>query len=282
MKVIAIAVDSGLDIPRALLDQYRIVEIPVHVHWQGRQYRDKVDLDVEEMFAQGRESKDFPTTSQPSPGEFAAVYRQIANKAEAILSWHTASALSGTYASAQAGAKMADKDIEVFDTRSVSMGGGLQAIAAAEILAKGGNIQEAKAAACKVRERVSIRVVLDTLDYVLRGGRISRLEAKVGALLSIKPMLAIQDGVISHAGRTRSRRRSLEQLFKAVTDACASFDGKGFVVALGHACALEEMKEFMSQLLAKLPRTLVIPYRVGVGIGAHGGPGVLGACYYNS
>ena len=277
----AIVVDSGLDIPTALLDQYGIVEIPAHVHWQGRQYRDKVDLDVEEMFAQGRESKDFLTTSQPSPGEFFAAYLRIAEKAGTILSWHTASALSGTYASAQAGAKMTGKDIQVFDTRSVSMGGGLQALAAAEVLAAGGDIQEAKAAACKVRERINIRLVLDTLDYVLKGGRISRLEAKVGSLLSIKPMLAIKDGVISHAGRTRTRRRSLEQLLKAVTDACSSFDGKGFVVALGHACALEEMKEFMSQLLIKLPRTLVIPYRVGVGIGAHGGPGVLGACYYN-
>ncbi|MGI6363083.1 MAG: DegV family protein [Bacillota bacterium] len=279
--MIAIAVDSGLDIPKTLLDQYGIVEIPVHLYWQGRQYRDKVDLDVEEMFAQGRGSKDFPTTSQPSPGEFAAAYRRIAEKAKTILSWHTASTLSGTYASAQAGAKMVGQDIEVFDTRSVSMGGGLQALAAAEILARGGNIREAKAAASKVREKVSIRVILDTLDYVLRGGRISRLEAKVGALLSIKPMLAIQDGVISHAGRTRSRRRSLEQLLKAVTTACASIDGKDFIVALGHACAFEEMKEFMAQLLAILPRAQVIPYRVGVGIGAHGGPGVLGACYYN-
>jgi len=109
MQKIIITVDSGLDIPKVLLEKYDIVEIPVHVNWRGKQYRDKVDLGIEELFAQGRDSKDFPTTSQPSPGEFADVYRYLADKADVILSWHIASVLSGTLASAMAGAKMVDR-----------------------------------------------------------------------------------------------------------------------------------------------------------------------------
>ena len=145
--MIAIAVDSGLDIPKTLLDQYGIVEIPVHLYWQGRQYRDKVDLDVEEMFAQGRGSKDFPTTSQPSPGEFAAAYRRIAEKAKTIR--HTLSTL--TAPSAQAGAKWWARTLR-FDTRSVA---GVACTGRCRNPG-GGNIREAKAAASVRRRSASV------------------------------------------------------------------------------------------------------------------------------
>lgn len=281
MHRVAITVDSGLDLPSALREKYGITQIPVHVNWRGRQYRDKVDLEVDDLFAQGEGSKDFPTTSQPSPGEFAAVFRELAKEAETIVSWHIASALSGTWASAQEGAKMVAKDIHVIDTRSVSMGGGLQALGAAKVLHDGGSLEQALAMGLAIRDKIQVRVVLDTLDYVLRGGRISRLEATVGSLLQIKPMLSIQNGVMSSAGRTRSRKRSLELLLNTVTAACSKPEGRGFVAAVGHACASGDIEYILAHLRRELPLATVIPYQVGIGIGAHGGPGVLGACYYN-
>lgn len=281
MQRALVAVDSGLDIPAELLEQYNIAQIPVHVTWQGRQYRDKLDLELDELFDQGKDNDDFPTTSQPSPGEFADVYRKLTEEADIILSWHISSTLSGTWASARAAANMLSSDIRVIDTRSVSMGGGLQALAAADVLQKGGTAQEALAAGQAAGDRMKIRLVLNTLDYVIRGGRISRLEATIGSLLRIKPMLAIDDGVILTAGRVRSRRASTDLLVNTVARACESADGSGFVAAVGHACAPHDRDSLIDRLLAMLPKAKIIPYQVGVAIGAHGGPGVLGVCFYN-
>lgn len=282
MQRVAVAVDSGLDIPGPLLEEYGIYQIPVHVNWQGKQYRDKVDLQVEALFSLGKGGKGFPTTSQPSPGEFIDFYSSLLEKADVILSWHIASGLSGTWAAAKAGAKMTGGDIRVIDTRSVSMGGGLAALAAASILQQGGDAEEALKTGMDVCQQVQVRVVLDTLDYVLRGGRISRVEATVGSLLNIKPMLAVQDGAITSVGRSRSRKRSLEQLWSTILKGCVSEDGKNFVLAVGHACADSDIKFFISQVQDALPKATVIPYKVGIAIGAHGGPGVLGAAYYNT
>lgn len=279
MQRVVVAADSGLDIPVELLEKYKIVQIPVHVYWRGRQYRDKLDLQLEDMFA--GESKDFPTTSQPAPGEFAKVYTELRESADVILSWHIASALSGTWASAKAGADLSGGDARVLDTCSVSMGGGLQAVAAAEVLCRGGTLEEALAAGLAARDGMKILLVLDTLEYIRRGGRISRLEAALGSLLNIKPMLVVQDGIISSAGRARSRRSSLELLLKSVVAACTHPRGRDFVVAVGHACAEQDAESFTAALLNLLPEAAVIPFHVGVAIGAHGGPGVLGACFYN-
>lgn len=282
MHRVFVTVDSALDIPMSLLEKYNIVQIPVHVSWQGRQYRDKLDLQLEELFEQGRGSNDFPTTSQPSPGEFADAYRKLADKADTILSWHIASDLSGTWASASAAAKMVSGDIRVLDTKSVSMGGGLQALAAARVIEKGGTADQAVAAGLAARDGVRILLVLDTLEYVIRGGRIGRFEAAIGSLLRIKPMLAVENGVIRSAGRARSRRSSLDQLVNSVVSACSSQEGQGFVAAVGHACAEKEAEDVISRLQSLLPKAEIVAYKVGVAIGAHGGPGVLGVCFYNS
>lgn len=282
MHRVFVAVDSALDIPMSLLEKYNIIQIPVHVSWQGRQYRDKLDLQLEELFEQGRGSNDFPTTSQPSPGEFADAYRKLAGRADTILSWHIASDLSGTWASASAAAKMVSGDIRVIDTKSVSMGGGLQALAAAKVIEQGGTADQAVEAGLAARDRVRILLVLDTLEYVIRGGRIGRFEAAIGSLLKIKPMLAVENGVIKSAGRTRSRRSSLDQLVNSVVSACSSQDGQGFVAAVGHACAEKEAEDVISRLQSLLPKAEIVAYKVGVAIGAHGGPGVLGVCFYNS
>lgn len=279
---VAVVVDSALDIPVALLEEYGITQVPVHITWQGQNYRDKIDMDLEELFKLGQGTKDFPKTSQPSPGEFAQVYSELAKDADLILSWHIASKLSGTWAAAQAGADLV-KDlvtVQAIDTASVSMGGGLQALACAKALKFGASAQVAVEAGKKVGERVEIRLILNTLDYVLRGGRVSKLEATIGSLLNIKPMLSIKDGVIDSAGKARSRKRSLDMLLNTVTKA-SNPHGNGLVAAIGHAGAQQELEAISSQLKQILPGIQLIPYQVGVAIGAHGGPGVLGICYYN-
>lgn len=177
MTRVKIVVDSALDIPNAALTEYGVVQVPVLVHWQGKEYKDKVDMAPDQMFKKFAEVPELPTTSQPASGEFARVYKHLLQGADVILSFHIAASLSGTYNSAVAGAEIVKNPaIQVFDTNSVSMGGGLQALTAAKTLAAGGTWQEALASAEKVEERVMIHLVLDTLSNVLKGGR-TRLEA---------------------------------------------------------------------------------------------------------
>lgn len=281
MATTAIVVDSGLDIPTNLLEHYDIVQVPVLVHWQGKQHRDKVDLSLDQLFDGIARGEGFPTTSQPSPGEFLAVYRELAPKYQIVLSFHLGSGFSGTYGSAcSAAAMIPGGNIQVVDTGSVSMGGGLQALAAAEKVAQGADPTQALAAATRTARSMKVKLVLDTLEFVRRGGRINALEAILGSLLNIKPMLQVSDGRIRNVARARSRKRSLEMLRDAVFADCLSGDGDGLRVAVGHARAEDDQQWMLAEISRELPRATLLPYQVGVGIGTHGGPGVLGVCYY--
>lgn len=277
MSKIQVVVDTACDIPAALLEQYGIIQVPVWVHWQGREYRDKLDLELTDLF--GVEAE-LPTTSQPSPGQFAEVFRNMAGKE--VLSLHIAGSLSGTYASAVAGAELTgETTVHTFDTRSISMGAGLQALEAARAIEAGGDARAALTAAGAVRDNMEIILILDTLEWIKKGGRISRLQATLGSLLNIKPMLRVSQGAITAYDKARSRARSLQQLLEAVVAKSRHDLGQGFVAAVGHGGAREEQLWLSARLKERLPLAELLEFQVGIAIGAHGGPGVLGVCFYN-
>ncbi len=284
MAKIAVVVDSGLDIPAQLLEQHKIAQVPVLVHWRGKQYRDKVDLGLEELFDGIAAGEPFPTTSQPSPGEFIEVYEPLLDQMGdegLILSFHLGSSFSGTYASAcSAAAMMPAGSVEVIDTQSLSMGGGWQALAAAKTLQAGGSAVDAISIATEIKKNTGVKLILDTLDFVRRGGRISYLQGLLGSMLNIKPLLEVRDGKLSSGKKTRSRRQSLDMLLDEVVADCRTEDGRGMHLAVGHARAEEDRQWLMEQLTQRLPAARQLPFEVGVGIGTHGGPGVVGVCYY--
>lgn len=280
MSKTAIVIDSGLDIPAQLLEQYNIAQVPVLVYWKGRQHRDKTDLTLEQMFDGIAAGEEFPTTSQPSPGEFLQVFRTLAFNHDTVLSFHLGSGFSGTYSAACSAAAMIPRgNVQVVDTGSISMGGGWQALAAAKVVARGGDAQAAKAAALRVARASRVKLVLDTLEFVRRGGRISTLEALLGSLLNIKPMLEVTEGRLRNVARARSRKRSLAMLFRSLTEDTIG-EGNGLSVAVGHARADADQQWMVNEIKARYPKAAVLSYQVGVGIGTHGGPGVLGICYY--
>lgn len=155
-------------------------------------------------------------------------------------------------------------------------------MAAANALESGGDAVAAIRAAGEVAKTSGVKLILDTLDFVRKGGRISTLQGLLGSLLNIKPLLEVKDGKLSSSKKTRSRRLSLEMLLEEVVADSRTKDGRGMHLAVGHARAEEDKKWLMDQLSQRLPAAQQLPFEVGVGIGTHGGPGVLGICYYQS
>ena len=217
---VRVVTDSVSDLPRDIADDLGITIVPANVHFGTQVFKDGVDLTTDEFFERLFDGPDFPTTSQPSVGEFADAYRRVAEDADAIVSVHVSSKVSGTFNSAVQGAEAADVScsIEVLDTLQASMGVGLVAMAAARVANSGGSVEEVVEVANSGIARSQCVALLDTLEYLQRGGRIGKARALVGTLLKIKPLIAVQDGEVHDFAKERTRRKAVARLERAARD----------------------------------------------------------------
>ncbi len=271
---VRILVDSTADIPQERARNLGIKVVPLTVLFGDQPFLDGVDLDGPAFYRKLVASAVVPTTSTPSPGEFDAAYRQLVQDgATGILSLHLASKLSGTFMAASGAARLVSQEtgvpIEMVDSGSVSAGFGLPAeIVAAEARA-GGSLTELKAHAESLCARVQILAVLDTLEYLQRGGRIGRARALMGTLLSVKPLIGVRDGAVLPLENVRTRAKAYDRLAQLLAQ-------------LGplEALALVQADEAAgSQLLPVVSRVWSGPierFALGPTVGTHGGPGAAG------
>ena len=217
---IKVVTDSTSDLPADLADELGITLVPANVFFGTREYKDGVDITADEFFDKLMNGPEFPTTSQPSVGEFSDTYTSVSDGADGIVSLHVSSKVSGTFNSAQQGAEHANVGcpVEVLDTLQASMGVGLIAIAAARVAQAGGSIEEVTAAARSAIERCQCMALLDTLEYLQKGGRIGKAQALVGTLLKVKPIIIVLDGVVDNLAKERTRRKAVARLRQAVED----------------------------------------------------------------
>ena len=193
---VKIVTDSTCDLSPELAQQLGIIVVPVYLRFGDEVYRDGVDISQDEFYQKLEESPIHPSTSQPTPADFADVYRKLSTETDAIVSIQVTSKLSGTYNSALQGRELAETGcrIEVVDSLSVSMGLGLIAMTAARLAEAGESLQGVMD---EVRQAIpSIRVlgVFDTLKYLLRSGRLGKAKALLGTLLNVKPLITMRDG----------------------------------------------------------------------------------------
>ena len=197
---IAVVTDSTADIPSDLVEQSGLTTVAAFVRFGDDEFRDGVGISTEEFYSRLARDKDvFPTTSQPSPGDFKTVYDELLEENDEIVSIHISSAVSGTYASAVAGAAQTDPSgerIKHVDSRSVSMATGFIALAAQQIIADGGSAEDALMAANEMVTRVQFAGTPDTLEYLKRGGRLKGAQALMAGILNIRPVLAVIDGEV--------------------------------------------------------------------------------------
>ncbi len=280
MPKIAIVTDTDASLPLSLADQYAITQVPIIVLFGDESFRDVYDIDGAETFARiDREGK-LPTTSAPSPGQFAEAYQAAFDGgADSVLCFTVSGEVSATYAAAVSARDMhPERDITVVDTRSLSLGQGLMVLAAAEAVAAGSSVDEAVAVAMDTGQRSRLFAALPTLKYIAMSGRVGHLAAGVAGLLSIKPILTIHDGKLDLLERVRTQNKSWER----VVELCVEAVGEHPIerMAMIHVTAPEDAQQLESMLRTKLdcPPEMLFS-ELNPGLSVHAGAGLVGVVF---
>ena len=217
---IKIVTDSTSDLPQDVAESMGIEVVPLNVHFGTDGYKDRVDLTPDRFYDLLINGDVFPTTSQPSVGEFIDVYKRLAPDADGIVSVHVSEKVSGTMNSARLASQQAEVDcpIEVVDTYLASMGVGMVVMEVARVAGSGGDMNEVTLAARDAVTRCQCFVLLDTLEYLQKGGRIGKAQALLGNLLRIRPLIIVQDGEVHTLGKERTRRKGIAKLISTATE----------------------------------------------------------------
>lgn len=275
MSNVRIVTDSASDIPPGMAEELGITVVPCNVHFGQRTYRDGVDLTSEEFFIEMARSPTLPTTSQPAVGLFEETYRRLAEETDQIVSIHLPRKQSATYNSAYLAAQaLPEVEIVVIDSTQVSMAQGWLAIIAARTALQGKGLTEVVEVVQDTIPRLRLIAMLDTLEYIQKGGRIGKATALLGTLLKMKPLLQVLDGEVLPLENVRTKRKALRRLAEIVAE-MAPFEE----LAVMHADALPVARELADMLAPLHPPDRTLVSQVGAILGTHAGPGAVGvAC----
>ena len=269
---IKLVTDSTSDLPRDLAASLGVEVLALNVNFGTEVYLDGVDIMADEFYRKLQEKTVFPSTSQPSVGAFVEVYERLAKDADAILSIHVSALLSGTHNSAVQARDQAKVDcpIEVIDTKQASMGLGLIVKAVAEALRDGASLDEAKGVIEQTMANVEFLGMVETLEYLKRGGRIGKAQAFLGTLLNVKPLLTIKGGVAHPLERARSRRKAIDRMCE-IAEGLAPLEDIGVL----HSTTPDDAEALAQRLSHLVSRDRIVMARVGPVVGTHLGPGAL-------
>ena len=274
MAGVRVVTDSTADIPEALMRQWNVAMVPLSVNFGTESLKDKVEITHDEFVRRLKASgRTLPTTAQPPPGLFEETYRRLADEgADSIISLHLSEKLSGTCGSARIAAEeVADRvKVEVIDSKSISLGLGFLAIEAARVAATGADLAAVTAAVRKMIPNIQIIFFPDTLEYLQKGGRIGRAAAIAGSILSIKPLMRLDEGVVVPHERTRTRSKAIDGLVKFAAD----FPHIRQMGALQIGDA--DIDTLLDRLGTIYPREKIIVVEISPVIAVHLGPGTLG------
>ena len=274
----AIVLDSTADFPEApaRFPNWRVV--PLYVRFGDESYRDYVDLGPADFYLRLRGSPVMPTTSQPTPGDFQAVYEEL-GQYESVYSLHIAGTLSGTVESARTAAAEFGDRIRVVDTETASAAVAMLGLAIQRRLERGTTDEEIEALVRRHRSESQLIFTLDTLDYLARGGRIGRAAAWAGGLMRVKPILTIRDGEVIPLKRVRGNQRAFQEFISAFE--AGSTDGPGLRVAIADADAPDRTEALKELIRRTRPQAkLEIVTTLGPVIGTHAGPGTVGLFWF--
>ncbi|HZU78457.1 MAG TPA: DegV family protein [Acidimicrobiales bacterium] len=276
MPGIKVVTDSACDLPSQLVEERGIALVPLTIRFGTEEFVDQTDLSTKEFWDRVTTGDVMPETAAPSPGAFQAAFLQAAEEgAEAVACVTLSSGVSATYQSACTAAEaVADRiRVSVTDTQSMTMGQGFMVLAAADMADAGTGIDEIEAELARQRDRIHVFGVIDSLDFLKRGGRIGGAAHLMGSLLSIKPVIEIRNGVVEVESKQRTRSRSLQYMAGKARDAGPL---RRLAVANGIASDIDEVIDALSGCR---PTHDLVVTTLGPVIGAHGGPGTIGLCF---
>ncbi len=269
---IRILADSVSDLPESYQKQYNIEILPLMVNFETESFKDGIDLKADEFFKKLKEATKLPTTSQVNPGTFIETFERIIAAGDEAVVILMSSDMSGTYNAALSAIDYIGTDkISVVDSRAISFGYGLLVIEAARMAERG---ESRDVIAKEIRSQADQMVnlfVVDTLEYLQKGGRLSAGEAFIGNLLSIKPILTIEDGKLKSLDKVRGRKKAVKWIIDYLENENIDLSDK--TVGFFHADDEEHMEEFMQEIIQRNKPKEIIRSSVGTVVGTHSGPG---------
>lgn len=274
--MISIITDSSCDLPPEWVKSTRATVVPLTIRFGDEEFTDGVDLDGAAFWARLGSDKGLPETAAPSAGAFLDAYQAAAAaEASGIVAVCLSSQLSATYQSAVIAAEKfaGDIPVKVVDSRSVSMGLGLQVIAAAKAALAGDGIDEVAAAALAASASANLVAALDTIEFLRRGGRIGGAQALLANILDVKPLITFVDGVVAPAGRVRTRSKARAALVARVKEVSDRLEA--IAVLHGAADGVDDLVTSIRAVSGKEP----IVAELGPVVGTHAGPGTVGIAY---
>lgn len=271
---IAIVTDSSASLPQELVDKYGATVIPIHLQFGDESYRDGIDITREEFY--GRLSGQvMPSTSQPAPSDFINVYERLLSRFRTIISIHVSGEGSGTCQVANiAKARFPDADIEVFDSKSASMGIGFLVLEAAEAVLRGKTKEEILRMLTELRPRIISYAMIDSIRHLLKSGRVRAGQALIASLLSVKPLVSIRQGVVEVVDRVRTKRAALERLIQLAVESAGNSPKSR--LAIVHGNVLDEANKLKDRLKPLVSCEEIIVTDIGPALAIHGGPGIIG------
>ena len=274
---IAIVTESSCDLPTEIIEKYQISVVPLRIIYPEKEYSDGVDITPEEVYA--RMPGEIPTTSLPSYKDISTVYNRLRNEGfKKILSIHLSAELSGTVNLIRMIAKeYDDMEIEVIDSKNVSIGVGLLVYQAAKYIEAGINFKEISEKLQKFKENVKVFFCIPVLDYLKKGGRIGLVSATLGTLLDLKPIISVNlEGKYYTHAKVRGRKNALEKMVEIVSDL---IDSKDTIVFVYHGAAEEDALVVKAKFAAMSNVKEIFSGKISPSMGVHTGPGLIGIGY---
>ena len=267
-KKIMVVTDSSASLPPEMADKLGIRIIPLWLIWDEQSFLDGVDIDPHTFYQRLKDSKTLPSSTQPTAMEFKALFETLAGECAGIVCVLASSKISGTVDSACAAREFSPVPVEVVDSGFSAMGQGLIAISAARAAAAGASLAEVAAAAEKIRDAVHLLFVVDTLEYLHKGGRIGKAQALMGTLLRIKPLIGTGNGEVQPKGKARTQKKALTRLFEMTQEFGEIED-----LTIAHSTIPEEAAAFTERLSPVFEKDKIYQSRIGPVIGTYLGPG---------
>lgn len=275
MGKIKIICDSMADLTKEQVEKYDIEVLPLTVILDDKEYRDGIDIDLDEFYEILEEKKIYPKTSQITYGQFKEAFDKYVAEGRTIFYIASSASATGTYQSAVMAKNDTEGDIYLYDASSLTFGAGITVLTAARLIEEGVSIEDTMLQLDKLKENMNIIFAVDSLTHLQKGGRISSTKALMGNILNIKPICEVKDGLVVQLGQVRGKKNIIGKLIE-FTDEIIKDDLNDEVICIGYMNNEKEKEKLEEIIKEKYNPKRIIPFKIGSCIGAHSGPGVLG------
>lgn len=280
MRKVAIVTDSSPYIPEEIIREHNIHVVPLMVIWGEEDFYDGVDITPIEFYQRLEKAKVMPSTSQPSVADFEVLFRSLDEEGYDILAILISEDLSGTISSATQAKKMLpEANIEIVNSRTLAMALGFLVLEAARAANQGANLFECKRLVENSLDKVGVIFVLDTLEFLHRGGRIGAAKRFMGTLLNVKPVLGIEDGLVVPVDSVRTQKKALERIIGIIEERTQG--QKNVRLATLHANNHETAQFVLDRAVERIPTVEKVFSEVSPVLGTHAGPGAVGLAYFH-